>query len=176
MKIFLNAGHGGTDPGAVSSSGTKEADITAKVVEILAARLKLNWYPVQTFQQKQSVNEVPPVENNSNSTLFISVHCNSFTKPTACGVETWCFAGSQKGKQIADIVQKELVKGTGLYNRGVKETDKFLVLKKTKAPAILVELAFISNPEEEMLLKENPEMFADSIWEAIKILKQKGLI
>lgn len=42
MKIFLNAGHGGTDPGACSKTGTKEADITAKVVEILAARLKLN--------------------------------------------------------------------------------------------------------------------------------------
>lgn len=176
MKIFLNAGHGGTDPGACSKSGTKEADITARVVEILAARLKKNWYPVECYQQIKSVFEVPKVENKSGATLFISVHCNSFTKSTAHGVETWYCQGSQKGEKIASLVQEQLVKGTKLTNRGIKKSSTLCVLNKTKAPAILVELAFISNPDEEKLLKEKPEMFADALWEGIKVLKAKGLI
>ena len=176
MKIFLNAGHGGTDPGACSKSGTKEADITAKVVSILAARMKANWYPVECFQQTNSVYEVSKVENKSGATLFISIHCNSFTKPEAHGVETWFCNGSKKGEQIASIIQNELVKGTGLTNRGIKASSTLHVLNKTKAPAVLVELGFISNPNEEKLMKEQPEMFSNAIWEAIKKLKNKGLL
>jgi N-acetylmuramoyl-L-alanine amidase len=176
MKIFLNAGHGGTDPGACSKTGTKEADITAKVVEILAARLKLNWFPFECYQQQKSVYEVSKVENKSGATLFISIHCNSHTNENAHGVETWYCNGSTKGLQIADIVQKELVKATNLTNRGIKPSSTLHVLNKTKAPAVLVELAFISNPTEEQILKTKPEMFANAIWEAIKILKSKGLI
>ncbi len=176
MKIFLNAGHGGTDPGACSKSGTKEADVTAKVVEILAARLKLNWFPVECYQQKKSVFEVPKVENKSGATLFISIHCNSHVNQNAHGVEVWYCDGSAKGKQIADITQSELVKATNLANRGIKSSKNLHVLNRTKAPAILIELAFISNPAEEQMLKTKPEIFANAIWEAIKILKNKGLI
>lgn len=176
MKIFLNPGHGGTDPGAVSKSGTKEADISAKVAQILEQRLKLNYYPVQVYQQKKSVNEVPLIENKSNSTLFISIHCNSFYLPNACGVECWYYHTSEKGKKIAEIMQQQLALITGLKNRGAKETKSLIVLKKTKAPAVLVELGFISNPNEEQLLKTKPELFADALWEGIKNLKKEGLI
>lgn len=175
MKIFLNAGHGGTDPGACSKSGTKEADITKKVVEILEARLKLNGYPVQTYQQKNSYLEISKRENTSGATCFISIHCNSLNAQSK-GVEVLYCNGSTKGRELAEIAQEELVKATGLYNRGIKARSDLHVLKRTKAPAILVELAFISNPAEEKLLVENPKMFADAIWEAIKKFKLKGLI
>ena len=176
MKIFLNAGHGGTDAGACSKSGTKEADITAKVVSLLAERLKLNWYPFECFQQQKSVFEVSKAENKSGATFFMSIHCNSHANPNAHGVEVWYCEGSDKGKQIAQIVQDELIKATNLTNRGIKCSSSLHVLKKTKAPAILVELAFLSNPGEEKLLKEKPEMFSNALWEAIKILKTKGLL
>ena len=52
MKIFLNPGHGGADPGAVSKTGTKEEDITAKIADILYNRLKLNGYPVEKKKKK----------------------------------------------------------------------------------------------------------------------------
>lgn len=176
MKIFLNPGHGGTDPGAVSKSGTKESDITAKVAEILAARLKLNWYPVQVFQQSKNVYEVSKEENKSGATLFISIHCNSHTSSTANGTEVLYQKYSIKGGQLAKIMQEQLIKATGLSNRGIKPRENLHVLNKTKAPAILIELAFISNRKEEKLLKEQPELFAGAIWEAIKIYKKEGLI
>ena len=74
---------------------------------------------------------------------------------------------------MATITQAELVKTTGLFNRGIKPRNDLHVLNRTKAPAILVELAFISNPTEEKLLNEKPEIFANAIWESIKKFKDK---
>lgn len=176
MKIFLNAGHGGTDPGACSKSGTREADITAKICSILGARLKANYYPVEIYQQNSSVFEVSRVENKSGATCFISIHCNASTNPLAHGVETLYCSTSTKGKQLAEIMQDCLVKGTGLSNRGIKPRTDLHVLNRTKAPAILVETAFISNKNEETILKIKPEIFASAIWEAIKIYNSRGLI
>ena len=175
MKIFLNAGHGGTDSGAVSKTGTKEADITAKIVSLLEARLKLNGYPVQTYQQKKSYFEISKEENKSGATCFISVHCNALNEKSK-GVEVLYCKGSSKGRKLAEITQEELIKATGLYNRGIKERADLHVLNRTKAPAILIETAFISNPAEEKLLKEQPELFANAIWEAIKRFKSENLI
>lgn len=171
MKIFLNPGHGGTDPGAVSKTGTKEAEITKEICQILADRLKLNGYNFCVFQQKQSFFEIVKEENKSGATLFISVHCNSFKDVSANGVETLYYSTSKKGKQIAGIMQNEIVKATCLRNRGIKTNDGLYVLKHTKAPAILIECAFISNPTEEALLKNNPKLFADAIFEGIKKIK-----
>lgn len=176
MKIFINAGHGGTDPGACSKSGIKEADITEKICSILMARLKANYYPVEVYQQNSSVFEVSKVENKSGATCFISIHCNAATNPTAHGTETLYCSTSAKGKQLAEIMQDCLVKNTGLANRGIKPRSDLHVLNRTKAPAILVETAFISNPNELKLLVESPEVFAEAIWEAIKKFKSKGLI
>lgn len=176
MKIFINPGHGGTDPGTVSKSGLKESDVTAKVAEILAARLKANWYPVQVFQQEKTYTEVSKEENKSGATLFVSIHCNSHQKSTANGVEVFYQKYSIKGGKLAKIMQEQLIKATGLSNRGYKPSENLHVLNRTKAPAILIELAFISNRKEEKLLREQPEIFANAIWEAIKIYKKEGLI
>lgn len=176
MKIFINPGHGGIDSGAVSKSGNKESEINAKVADILLKRLKLNNYPVELYQQKKYLTEVSKAENKSGATIFLSIHCNSFSNPNAHGIETLYYSGSEKGKEIARVFQSELIKATGLFNRGVKPRKDLHVLKATKAPAVLVELAFLSNPEEEKLLVEKPEIFANALWEAIKILKAKKLL
>lgn len=176
MKIFINAGHGGTDPGACSKSGTREADITLKVANILVEKLKANYYPVEFYQQKNSYLEISKQENKSGATLFISLHCNSSVSKEAHGIETLFRAGSTKGEELARIVQNELIKATELTSRGVKSRDDLHVLNRTKAPAILIELAFLSNPAEESILKKEPELFANAIWKAIKIYKAKSLI
>ena len=65
-------------------------------------------------------------------------------------------------------MQDELVKLTKLKDRGIKERSEIHVLKATKAPAILIELGFISNPKEERLMLNKPQMFANAIFEGIK--------
>lgn len=175
MKIFLNPGHGGKDPGTVSASGIKEAEVCRKVAEILEARLKLNGYPVQLFQEKNGLADISEAENKSGATLFISIHCNGVLDKSANGVEVYHHPHSAKGKELAKIMQKELVKASGFRDRGVK-SENFYVLRKTKAPAILIELGFLSNPKEEKMISENPKLFADAIWEGIKVYKAKGML
>jgi len=174
MKIFLNAGHGGADPGAVGKTGLKEKDITLKIATILKKRLEANYYPVEMYQQEKSVYEVSTKANNTHCTLFISIHCNAAASPEANGVEV--LYQSTKGEKRAKIIQEELIKSTKLKNRGIKLRNDLHVLNRTKAPAVLVETAFISNPKEEKLLNEQPEIFANGIWEAIKIMNKNGLL
>ena len=168
FKIFINAEHGGKDPGAVSKKGTKEADITKKVSSLLACQLIQKGFNIEFFQQKNSFTEVSQAENDSNSNLFISIHCNAAASDKANGVEVLYYPTSTRGLRCAQIVQNELVEATTLKDRGIKARNDLHVLRKTKATAILVELAFISNPEEEKLLLEKPEIFADSIYNGIK--------
>ena len=168
MKIFINAGHGGNDPGAVSKKGTKEADITKKVSSLLACQLIQKGFNIEFFQQKNSFTEVSEAENTSKSDLFISIHCNSWTDSKANGVEVLHYPTSTKGIKLARLVQNELVEATTLKDRGIKARSDLHVIRRTKATAILVELAFLSNPEEEKLLLEEPKIFADAIAEGIK--------
>ena len=115
--------------------------------------------------------EISTIENASNSDLFISIHCNSFADAAANGVEVLYYPTSSKGKKYAQAVQNELVSTTKLKDRGIKQRTDLHVLKRTKAAAILVELAFLSNPKEENLLVESPEIFATAIFSGIKKIK-----
>lgn len=168
MKIFLNPGHGGADPGAVSKSGLKEKDVTKRICDILAQKLRNVGHLVMIYQEQKSFTEVSKEENKSGADIFISVHCNSFLNEMANGVETLYYPMSAKGKKLAECIQNNLLISTGLFNRGCKMRRDLHVLKATKAPAVLVETAFISNPEEEILLKDNPESFAEGIFQGIK--------
>ena len=176
MKIFINAGHGGSDPGAVSKNGTKEKDITNNVAAFLAFELIKKGYKVEFFQQERNITEVSAAEVTSNSDLFISIHCNSFSNPSANGLEVLYYTKSKKGKAIAQTLQNALLSMTNLKDRGIKGRDDLHVLKRTLAPAVLIELAFISNEKEEKMLLETPEVFALGIAAGIeKIKKNKDL-
>lgn len=171
MKIFINPGHGGTDPGAVSKTGTKESEISATIGQELAEKLRLNGYTVEVYQQKKDYFEISRQENKSGADLFISIHCNSSTSASAHGIETLYLPTSTKGKKVAEIMQRELVQATKLTDRGIKAREDLHVLKRTTAPAILIECGFISNPKEEALLKSKPNFFANAIFEGIKKVK-----
>ena len=168
MKIFINAGHGGKDPGAVSKKGTQEKIVTREVSSLLAAKLIQNGFNVEFFQQEKALTEITKTEKTSNSDLFISIHCNAATNKTANGVEVLYYPSSIKGIKCATLVQNKLVELTGLKDRSIKARTDLHVLKSTKAPAILVELAFLTNEKEEKLLIEKPEIFANAILEGIK--------
>ncbi len=176
MKIFINPGHGNTDPGVVSKNGIKESDIAATIGTMLMNRLKLNGYPVQYYQQKNGYFEISKEENASGANLFISIHCNGATNPDAHGVEVLYCAGSTKGKELAFIMQQKLIQATGLADRGIKPRTDLHVLNRTKAPAILIETAFLSNTAEEMKLVYNPEIFVNAMWDAIKLYRVNKLI
>jgi N-acetylmuramoyl-L-alanine amidase len=101
------------------------------------------------------------VANKWGADCFVSIHCNSANDPNANGTETFIFPGSSKGRMLAEPVHNRVVRALGTRDRGIKEAafatgweaQEFGVLRLTRCPAVLVELAFISNPTEEALLE-----------------------
>lgn len=163
---MINFGHGGTDCGAVGN-GLKEAEVNKTIGETLARYLKSYGYTVVTYQQTKSVNDVWKFENQDNYDLFISIHTNSFNS-TSNGHEVLYYPTSTKGKNLAQQIQTSLVKNVGLRDRGIKPRKDLCVLKRTKSIAVLVETAFISNPNEARLLREKPDLFARAIAIGVK--------
>ncbi|AVQ40668.1 hypothetical protein C7M56_13145 [Clostridium botulinum] len=171
--VIVDAGHGGYDSGAVGPTGVKEKDITLKVALKLGNILENNGVKVIYTRTSDNVswpsNESQDlaarvaIANSNNTDLYVSIHANSFNG-SANGTETYYYSGSAKGKEAAEAVQKELVNAIGLYNRGTK-TAGYYVLKNTISPSILVELGFIDNRNEEILL--NSDWFQQKCAEAI---------
>ncbi|OCL28624.1 hypothetical protein U472_00255 [Orenia metallireducens] len=149
--IIIDAGHGGEDPGA-SGQFSNEKDVALQISRMLYTLLKEDGHNTRLTREDDSY---PKWEDRVRSTaedLFISIHCNASNNPRAAGIETFCYTSSEEGKELAELVQANLIKGTGRVDRGVKENENLYVLKNTKCPAVLAEIGFISNIEEEVLL------------------------
>ena len=168
MKILVNAGHAvnGTDWGACGN-GLREAEVNKTISTTLVSYLKSYGYNVTLYQQTNSVNDVWRFENKGDYDLVISVHCNSFNS-TSHGHEVLYYPTSSQGKKLAQSIQTSLVKTVGLRDRGVKPRSNICVLKRTRSIAVLVETAFISNPNEAKLLREKPDAFARAIAIGVK--------
>lgn len=167
LRITLNAGHGAKSDGSYDSGalGTKvkEAWQNIEVAKKAKIILEKDGHTVQLVQDGDLI-DVIKAANSFKSDFFVSVHCNSAADKSAHGVKTYCYAMGGKGEKLARSIQTEIVKATGLTDRGVK-TANFCVLRKTDAPAVLTEMAFISNPVEEKLIMSEvgDNMFATAI-------------
>lgn len=157
--IVVDPGHGGADPGAIGYSGLKEKVVNlitalelARLLDAAGAEVVLTRTGDQTVSNLRRVN----LANDSGADLFISIHANSYAKNDSNGTEAFYYPNgnsSSDSRFLAGLVQKELVDVLGLRDRGVK-TNSFYVIKNVDVPAALVELAFLSNPKEETLLKD----------------------
>lgn len=180
-KVVLDAGHGGADPGAIGSGGTKEKDVTLQIALKTGAILKNHGVSVVYTREKDlattkklETSERVSIANKAKADLFVSIHANSFTDKTAKGQETYAYKRGTTGYKLAESIQKELVAASGLRNRGVK-TASYYVLLHTSMPAVLVETAFISNPDEERLLKDSAWQQKTAVAIAKGILNTLGI-
>ncbi|CUH95861.1 hypothetical protein P22_1947 [Propionispora sp. 2/2-37] len=153
MKITINGGHcPGMEPGAVGASGLQEAVVVQDIMHRVAGYLRTVGYEVLEVQ-KNELYEITNVSNGFNADLFVSIHCNSAANTAAKGTETYCYSLGGEGAKLAQCIQKQIVNSLGTVDRGIK-TAGFYVLKYTDCPAVLVETAFISNPDDEQLLAD----------------------
>lgn len=159
-KLVLDPGHSGNpDPGAMGPSGLREADVAMDVCNKLALLLRADGHEVILTRQgddpqSDDLGYRTNMANDAGADLFLSVHCNS-ASPQAHGTETYYYTnGSDNSARLAELCQTELVNELGLTDRGVK-TAGYWVLKYTSMPAALTELAFICNPNEELLLGDD---------------------
>lgn len=160
--IVLDPGHGGSDPGAIGKGGLFEKDITLKFGLKLKQLLKNAGATVIMTREKDvypTLGERVDLANQLNSDIFVSIHCNSFAGVDPGGTETFISpTPTSQTILLAEKVQENLVKAIGLFDRGVK-SDQFYVLNNTTMPAILVEVAFLSKDEEAELLKQDDFQF-----------------
>lgn len=157
-RITVDAGHGDHDPGAKGPGGTKEKDVNLAVA-LKAADLLRNAGAEVTLTRSNdtflSLAERVQVAHNKDADAFVSIHSDSFNA-TSQGSSTFYHSAKnpswQQSKQLSDIAIKKITSQLGTVSRG--SNDKSLhVIRETEIPAILIEMAFISNPKEEAKLK-----------------------
>jgi N-acetylmuramoyl-L-alanine amidase len=162
MRVCINAGHcPGIDSGAVGQYST-EADIVKQVGGIVVQDL-INAGVEAILVQDDSLAYVCNTSDSFNADFFVSIHCNAAENQSARGAETWYYYSSNAGRALGSCIQNQIVETFGLIDRGMKSSTSLYVLKNTDAPACLVELGFISNPDEENFLNNNIEGLAHAV-------------
>ena len=176
-KIFIDPGHGGSDPGAVGN-GMRESDIVLDVSKRIAVLLLDSGIEInlsRTTDTSLSLSQRWQPVNRAGADLFISVHANGFHDPAANGCETFIAVTKPGDRDFAQTSQSALVSATGLRDRGVRPDNQsqhsgLTVLRRTEMPAILVELAFITarpDSRDIQVLKYKRQLVAKTIAKAI---------
>lgn len=164
-SVMLDAGHGGSDPGAVYN-GRQEKDDTLKLVLAIGEILQNNGVDVQytrTTDVYQSPFEKAMEANNAGVDFFVSIHRNSF--PVAnqvMGVESLVYDLSGIKYEMAQNINEQL-ETVGFVNLGVKARPNLVVLRRTNMPSVLVEAGFINSETDNQLFDANFQDIAEAI-------------
>ncbi len=176
IKIFIDQGHnpGGVNGGAVGF-GYREQDITYQVGIYLADLLRQDG----RFAVRTSRNSPEEILGTSNATslaarvnaantweadYFISIHCNANENPAINGSEVYVYREGSVAADLARQVLDAIVAQVGTKDNGVRVNPSLYVLRRTRMPAILVELAYITNAEDVEKLVNNQYGFAYGIY------------
>ena len=177
-SIMMDAGHGGRDPGAVYN-GRQEKDDNLRLTLAVGEILQNNGIQVE-YTRTSDVYETPYQKameaNEAGVDLFISIHRNSFpTDNIVSGVESLVYDLSGLKLQIAESINAQL-EAIGFVNLGVQARPNLVVLKRTKMPAVLVEVGFINSDTDNRLFDDNFEDIAHAIASGIlDVLEEEGL-
>ncbi len=179
IKIFIDQGHNpqGINAGA-EGFGLREQDVTYNVGIYLADLLRKD----SRFEVKTSRNSPDEVLGTSNSTslaarvnaanswpanYFISIHANANTNPAINGTEVYVYQEYSQSYYLAERVLNAIVSEVGTKNNGVRVRPSLYVLRRTNMPAILIELAYITNANDAEKLRNNQYQFAEAIYSGL---------
>ena len=172
-KVFLSAGHGGSDPGAVSNGLYEKA---INLTTLLACKDDLERHGVtvicsRTEDENDPVTEEVREANASGADVAVSFHINA---GGGDGFEVFYYKTSEKGKKLAGICEK-YVKSLGQNSRGLKVGDHLHFIKKTTMPAVLVESFFVDNTDDKRVGDTVAKQKAFGIAYAKAILEYLGI-
>ena len=174
--VVLDAGHGGNDPGKVGVDGSLEKDIN------LAITLKLKEYLEQSlvritstsdddkglYKSSDSSKKMADMKQRcqtiaeTDPDIVVSVHQNSYHQEAISGGQVFYYKGSEKGKKLAEKIQKRFDYVLGEKNtRLAKANDNYYLLLHVKCPIVIVECGFLSNWSESKML--NSEDYQDRV-------------
>ena len=167
-KIVLDAGHGGTDYGAIRE-GVNEKDITLDITQRVDAILRSKGYRVSLVRSDDtfvSLEDRVEFSENEGPEIFVSIHVNSAVSNDPNGIETHWY--HDYSKELAEIIHKHMTKEVKANDRGLFKS-KFYVINHTTVPAVLCEIGFLSNDTErnELITESRKQKTAKAIAEGI---------
>ncbi len=186
IKIYIDQGHNPSSPNAgAEGNGFVEQDITYEIGTRLAALLRQNGnFDVRV--SRSTPDEILGTTNASSLRIrvdeanafgadyFVSLHTNASSNASVSGSEVLVYNEPSVASELGEDILVWLNRITGLRNRGIVERPGLYVLRKTRMPAVLVEMGFISNPGDATLMNNSPELFAEGIYNGI--LQYTGLL
>lgn len=181
MKWYLDFGHGGKDSGALGSKNTKESNSVLQIGMIVKNNLeKANEKVIITRESDTyySLGYRSNKANNEDCDYFVSLHMNSSANKSAKGCEVWVYSENSKAYTLSKSICSNLSNKINTTNRGVKISKEFSVLRKTKMPALLIEIDFISNKDVEASLISNQYIkdIANSISSSLLSFVNKSVV
>lgn len=169
VKIMLDAGHGGSDPGAVYNNRLEKDDnlVLALAVGDLLSEMGYEVLYTRTNDVYDSPVKKASIGNASGANYFVSFHRNSSPNPDSVdGVQTLLYNDSGTKATMARNINKELEK-LGFRNINVEARPDLAVLRRTRMPALLIETGFINSEKDNKLYDEQFEEIAMAIASAI---------
>ena len=192
QTIVIDPGHGGIDGGTGDPKDVLEKDINLDIGSKLKKELLVEGFDVvMTREQDESLEDLSDINssryrrdldarksiiNNHEPLVYVSIHVNSSKSSSARGVKVYHFPSSEEGKELAETIANSV--DTYLYGELLKDdnlssevlSENFYILRETKYTGVLVEAGFITNPEENRLLKD--QKYKEKLAFAIK----KGIL
>ncbi|NLG83845.1 MAG: cell wall hydrolase, partial [Firmicutes bacterium] len=194
-RIVIDPGHGGPDPGAVGRTGIKEKDLVLDIAFRLRRLLgRAGAYVVMTRETDRDFGEEGTslltrkrrdlayrvgLANRMGADVFLSIHANSIADPRWTGAQVFYYPGRSRARDLAGSLQAALAAHLGPNYRLTKPAE-YRVLLETRMPAVVVEVGFLSNPEEEALLATPAyrEKIAEAIYQGLLhyflLLRERG--
>ena len=178
-KVFIDAGHGGSDPGALGF-GYRESDLNLQIAKKIESKLKSRGIDVKMSRTSDiyySLSERAEMANDYGADAFVSIHQNSAESTSANGIETYYNRNKEEDKPLSNDIQTQVINKTGSTNRGVKNAG-FTVLVKSNMISALVECGFISNESEVKNLSDSDyqEKLATGIADGIENYLKSSVI
>lgn len=184
LKVVIDPGHGGSDPGKVAGDGTLEKDLNLQIAKRLGTYLEKKGMQVyftresdcslcqETAGSKKAkdLQKRCQIVENIQPDVTISIHQNSYTDSSVHGAQVFYYETSEKSRLLGEAIQQKLVTVADPSNhREAKANTSYYILRKTVSPTVIVECGFLSNPEESQKLSQEKyqEKLVESIYQGI---------
>ena len=183
LTIILDAGHGGKDGGASSRDGLVERDLVFNIAKIVEESLRLQGFNVimtrcddhdlasdyATNRKREDLNQRVRIMNSNDNAIAISIHANAIGNARWRGAQTFYDPRSLENKELATHIMDAMRANIGELTREQRPISNIYILRNSEIPTALVEVGFLSNPDEARLLacEEYQRLMAYAIFEGI---------